>query len=112
MKRKSSRPKRSKSLVVACTPEEFDSIKSRWRQSTCRKFNEYARKVLQDLPVVLTYRNLSIDSLINVINETREELRKLVDSAALTDSEKGRLTGLLQEIKDEFYQIANLCIPK
>jgi hypothetical protein len=112
MKRKRSGPKRSKSLVVACTPEEFDNIKGRWRQSTSRKFNEYARKVLQDLPVVLTYRNLSIDSLIDAVNETREELRKLIEAAALTDSEKGRLTGLLQEIKDEFYQIANLCIPK
>jgi hypothetical protein len=112
MKRKSSKPKRSKSLVVACTPEEFESIKDRWRQSTSRKFNEYARKVLQDLPVVLTYRNLSIDSLIDAVNETREELRKLIEAAALTDSEKGRITGLLQEIKDEFYQIANLCIPK
>jgi|HubBroStandDraft_1064217.scaffolds.fasta_scaffold605996_2 hypothetical protein len=112
MKRKSSKPKRSKNLFVACTPEEFDNIKARWRQSTSRKFNEYARKVLQDLPVVLTYRNLSIDNLIDAVNETREDLRKLVESAALTDSEKGRLTGLLQEIKDEFYQIANLCIPK
>lgn len=88
MKRKSSRPKRSKSLIVACTPEEFDHIKARWRQSTSRKFNEYARKVLQDLPVVLTYRNLSIDSLIDAVNETREELRKLVELAALTDSER------------------------
>ncbi len=112
MKRKCSKPKRSKSLVVACTAEEFDSIKARWRQSTSRKFNEYARKVLQDLPVVLTYRNLSIDSLIDVVNDTREELRKLIDAAALTDSEKGKLSGLLQEIKDEFYQIANLCTPK
>ena len=112
MKRKSSKPKRSKGLVIACTQEEFDDIKARWRQSTSRKFNEYARKVLQELPVVLTYRNLSIDRLIDAINETREELRKLVDYAALTDSEKQSISGLLSEIKDIFYEIANLCIAK
>jgi hypothetical protein len=112
MKRKSSRPIRSKTLAIGCTPDEFEQIKARWRQSTNRKFAEYARKVLQELPVVLTYRNLSIDHLINVVNGTREELRKLIDYAALTDSEKQRISGLLSEIKDIFYEIANLCIAK
>jgi|SRR5580692_6668123 hypothetical protein len=112
MKRKSSRPIRSKTLAIGCTPEEFEQIKVRWRQSTKKKFAEYARKVLQELPVVLTYRNLSIDRLIDAINETREELRKLIDYAALTDSEKQSISGLLSEIKDIFYEIANLCIAK
>ncbi len=112
MKRKSARPERSKSLTIPCTQEEFDTIKGLWRQTMSRKFSEYARKVLQSLPVEMTYRNLSVDSLIGTINETREELRRLIDSTALSKDDKERLTDVLQQIKQLFYQIADICIQK
>jgi hypothetical protein len=87
-------------------------MKAQWKKSTCRTFSEYARKLLMAQPVILTSRNLSLDSLIDGINRTRAELAKLQESPVLTPEEKNKLLNHVLDIKGAFYQIADLCIPK
>jgi hypothetical protein len=87
-------------------------MKAQWKKTTCRSFSEYARKLLMAQPVVLTSRNLSLDSLIDLINSTRAELAKLQESPLLSAEEKTRLFTLVVNTKEVFYQIAALCIQK
>jgi hypothetical protein len=63
-------------------------------------------------PVAMTYRNLSLDSLIDVINSTRGELAKLQESPMLSAEDRNKFLALVQQMKEAFYQIADLCIPK
>jgi hypothetical protein len=60
----------------------------------------------------MTSRNLSLDDLIDTINEIRGELRRLQESHTLKAEEKERLFSLMHQLKPIFYQIAQLCIPK
>lgn len=92
--------------------EEFEEIIAQCRNSTCRTFSEYARKVLLAEPVVMKSRNLSLDSLIDGINGTRAELAKLQESPVLSPEERDRLFCLVLDLKEAFYQIAKSCIPK
>jgi hypothetical protein len=87
-------------------------IKARWKNSTSQTFSEYARRLFLGHPVVMTSRNLSLDDLIDTINEIRRDLRRLQESYTLNAEEKERVFSLIQELKPIFYQIAQLCIPK
>lgn len=87
-------------------------MKVQWKMTTCRTFSEYARKLLLAQPVVLTSRNLSLDRLIDAINNTRGELAKLQENPILSVEERNRLFSLVLDLKEAFYQIADLCIPK
>jgi hypothetical protein len=82
-----------------------------WKKTSCRTFSAYGRKVLLAQPVVSTSRNLSLDSLIEMINSTRAELSKLQGNPVLSAEEKTRLFELVADMKKAFYQIADLCIP-
>lgn len=87
-------------------------MKALWKQSTCRNFSEFARKVLTAQPTVMTFRNISLDSLIDLVNNMRADLAKLQENPALSVEEKNRMFELATDIKNSFYQIADLCIPK
>ena len=112
MKRPKTLPKRIRRLVLCCTAEEFEEIKARWKKSTSQNFSEYTRKLLLSQPVTMTSRNLSLDNLIDTINETRAELKRLLESPAFTPEEKDTLFSLTKDIRQTFNQIADLCIPK
>ena len=87
-------------------------MKAQWKKSTCRTFSEYARKLLMAQPVVLTSRNLSLDSLIDGLNGMRAELAKLQENPMLSPEKRDRLFCLVLDLKEALYQIAKLCIPK
>jgi hypothetical protein len=82
-----------------------------WKKSTCRTFSAYGRKALLAQPVVLTSRNLSLDSLIDLINSIRADMGKLLVNPILSADEKNRLFELVAHLKGSFYKIADLCIP-
>ena len=83
---------------------------SQWRKSTCRTFSEFARKLVLAQPVVMTTRNLSLDNLIELVNSTRADLAKLLETSSLSAQEESRLFDLLETMKKAFYQIADVCI--
>lgn len=91
--------------------QDYEVLTAKWKKSTCRTFSEYARKVLLAQPVVMTSRNLSLDSLIELVNHTRAELAKLQESPILSAEETNRLFNMVSKMKEAFYQISELCIP-
>lgn len=68
---------RTRWLHLRLTPDEFEILEKRFKKSTCRKISEYARKNLMRKPVVLKYRNESLDELMRELILLRKELNAI-----------------------------------
>jgi len=60
----------------------------------------------------MTSRNFSLDSLIDLANNMRAELDKLQEHPVFSVEERETLFNLVIDIRETFYEIADLCIPK
>lgn len=56
------------------TPEEYEIIRLRFKKSMFRKMSEYSRSVLLHKPVVFTYRDKSMDDMLEELILLRREL--------------------------------------
>ena len=65
---------RTKWIHLRLTPSEMQLLKSRFEKSLCPKLSDFARKNLLGKPVVLKYRNQSVDDFIIEITRLRAEL--------------------------------------
>ena len=79
-------------------------------KSTSRSLSEYARKVLTATPVALTYRNVSLDVLIEALNVLREQLDQLMRRDP-GPAEAESVSTILQDIKLIANKINQLCTP-
>lgn len=68
---------RIKWLHLRLKPEEYQKIHKRFSKSTCRKLSEYARKNLLDEPLIMNYRNQSLDEFMSEMILLRRELNAL-----------------------------------
>lgn len=65
---------RTRWLHLRLTSDEMKLLKNRFEKSLCPKLSDYARKNLLQKPIVLKYRNRSVDDLILEISRLRTEL--------------------------------------
>ena len=70
-------PSRTKWLTVRMTDEEFQAVEELCRQSTCGSLSEYARKTLMGKPVILRYRNQSLDDFMTGMMPLQKELKTI-----------------------------------
>ncbi|HEU4790821.1 MAG TPA: plasmid mobilization relaxosome protein MobC [Flavobacterium sp.] len=68
---------RTRWLHLRLTIEEYDLLYKRFKKSTCPKISDFARKNLLQKPVVMKYRNESLDALIMELIELRSELNAI-----------------------------------
>ena len=68
---------RIKWLHVRLKPEEFQILQNQFKQSTCPKLSDFARKNLLRKPVVMKFRNESLDELILELIQLRKELNNI-----------------------------------
>ncbi len=68
---------RSKWLHLRLKPTEYNQIHRQFTKTTCRKLSEYARKVLLNKPITVTYRNQSLDDFMTEMMRLRQELNSL-----------------------------------
>lgn len=73
----SKQEKRSRTVGLRLTANEFGQIEKDWRKSTIRKLSEYIRNLLFGKPIVTVYRNQSIDDLIAELRFLRMELNRI-----------------------------------
>ena len=99
-------------MSIHCSKEEYERIGELQKKTTCRSLSEYARKTMLAKPVAVTYRNLSIDALIDAINVIRNDLEMLLEHRSLNEREKAALARQIGELTQLFIQIADLCIAK
>lgn len=65
---------RTRWLHLRLTSSEYETLQKQFKKSTCRKLSEYARKNLLQKPVVLKYRNESLDELMHELILLRKDL--------------------------------------
>ncbi|OXA78649.1 hypothetical protein SAMN05444397_109155 [Flavobacterium aquidurense] len=65
---------RNKWIHLRLTPAEMDLLKGRFEKSLCPKLSDFARKNLLGKPVVLKYRNQSLDDFITEMSRLRCDL--------------------------------------
>ncbi len=70
-------PNRTRIIGLRLTPEEYSKIEKRWKASTCRKLSDYIRRHLFDKPIAITYRNRSMDGLVEELAKVRDELNRI-----------------------------------
>jgi hypothetical protein len=69
---------RTCSICLRFTPQEYDLIATRWRQTTSRHLGEYLRKVIFRKPVIVRHRNQSLDDLMATLILLRGELNVII----------------------------------
>ena len=74
---KEQKKNRTKWIHLRLTDREFDLIQNRFKKSTCPKLSDFARKNLLQEPVVLKYRNESLDEFMLELIRLRRELNAL-----------------------------------
>lgn len=65
---------RTRWLHLRLTSAEYEILQKQFKKSTCRKLSDYARKNLLQKPVVLKYRNESLDELMSELILLRKDL--------------------------------------
>lgn len=65
---------RTRWLHLRLTSAEYEILQKQFGKSTCRKLSDYARKNLLQKPVVLKYRNESLDELMIELILLRKDL--------------------------------------
>lgn len=75
MKRENSN--RTRIVGLRFTPEEYAQIERKFRASTCRKLSDHIRKHLFNKPIVITYRNQSLDDFIEETITLTNELNSI-----------------------------------
>lgn len=70
-------PNRTRIIGLRLTPEEYSKIERRWKASTSRKLSDYIRRHLFDKPIAITYRNRSMDGLVEELAKVRNELNHI-----------------------------------
>jgi len=94
-------------MSIHCSKKEYDKISELKKGTTCRSLSEYARKMMLGQPVAVTFRNASLDAMIDMINGVRSQLERLMEHRALSEADKGQLKSLILELQLIFNTIAN-----
>lgn len=124
MKRENSN--RTCAVTIRFTPDEYTQIKNKFNATTCRGLSGYIRNHLFTKPIVTTYRNLSLDDLMeevivltNELNAIGKNINQISEKTNciklipefqqqlfLLDIEKKRLFIKMEEIKNHTQKIA------
>lgn len=110
MKKRPAGENKGLNIAFRCSVDEYNAIRTLGRNTTCRSFSEYARKVLLAKPVAITHRNLSLDRLIDTMTGIRKELEKVQELQTLSSTDKIQLSKMVQEIKELLVKIFDQCI--
>ncbi|WP_407430563.1 plasmid mobilization protein [Arcticibacter sp.] len=71
---------REKWLHLRLTEDELSSIRLAFSKTTQRKMSDYARKILLGKPIVATYRNSSLDELMNELISLKKDLNGIANN--------------------------------
>ena len=74
---KQQQPRRTKWLTIRMTEGEYEQIEKHTAQSTCSSVSEYARKAVLGKPVIMRYRNQSLDDFMADMLQLRQELNHI-----------------------------------
>jgi hypothetical protein len=117
---------RNRWLHIRLTKEEFDFVDKNFKASACRKRSDFVRRNLMRKPIVLKYRNESLDKLLqeliqlrtqlnfmgNNFNQSVKKLHTLFEISDFRiwilafDSDRNKYFSLVEEIKKHIENLA------
>ncbi|MBZ4033911.1 plasmid mobilization relaxosome protein MobC [Flavobacterium sp. 17A] len=117
---------RNRWLHIRLNKEEFNQIDKNFKASACRKRSDFVRRNLLRKPIVMKYRNESLDKLLqeliqlrtelnfmgNNFNQSVKKLHTLFEISDLRvwvmafDSDRDRYFSLVDEIKKHIENLA------
>lgn len=68
---------RTKWLTVRMTEEEYQAAEAFRQRTGCSSLSDYARKTVLGKPVVMRYRNESLDDFMTGMSKLQDELRAI-----------------------------------
>lgn len=68
---------RTRWLHLRLTPAEYEELQKLLKKTSCLKLSDFARKNLLQKPIVMKYRNESLDALMNELIQLREQLNPI-----------------------------------
>ncbi|MFI2744499.1 plasmid mobilization protein [Zhouia sp. PK063] len=68
---------RTRWVNVRFTPQEYQKLAKAYQKTTCRTLSRYIRDCLLQRPVVTTYRNASLDAVMEEVGQLKDELHRL-----------------------------------
>ncbi len=69
--------KRTRWLTLRMSETEYHQVRSLTGQTTCNSISEYARKVVLRKPVILRYRNQSLDDFLADMLQLKQDLASI-----------------------------------
>lgn len=96
----------SQHMYVSLTPEEYENVKTRVLNSTCRSTNEYLRKLVFGKKITVFYRNKSFDDFIEEAILLRRSLEDISGKIILNEAEREYFFRIVKEIKESINQLA------
>jgi hypothetical protein len=69
--------KRTRKVTVRFTEKEYEKVNNKFKNTTSSQMSHYIRNVLLDKPVVIKYRNESLDIFMEEIILLRQELNAI-----------------------------------
>ena len=110
MKDKMKREKRDHKIVVLCTATEYYTMRALFKKTTCRSLPEYGRKTMMHKPVAVTYRNRSIDDVVEIANTSGKLLREVTAHPSFTFEEKQQIRGQMNDFYRILIKISDQCM--
>jgi hypothetical protein len=110
MKDKMKREKRDHKIVILCTASEYNTMRLLFKKTTCRSLPEYGRKMMMHKPVAVTYRNRSIDDLVDAANASGKLLLRMMMHPGFTFAEIEQMRGQMNDIYQIFVEISHQCM--
>lgn len=68
---------KTKIVGIRLSLKEYEKLEQRWKETTCRKLSEYARRKLFDKAFVATHRNQSLDDFMSEMIKLKAELNSV-----------------------------------
>lgn len=69
--------KRTEVVNFRLSEKELTDLKQKWQKSSCRKLSDYLRRMVFGKPMVINYRNRSLDDLMTEAMVLRKELNAI-----------------------------------
>jgi hypothetical protein len=96
-----------KLLTIRLKVKEYERLKERFANTTCRSLNRYARNVLSNAPVKVFFRNKSFDEFVEEAILLRKEMQLIREHLPFTKDSENRLVELHLEIKESINKLAD-----
>ena len=69
--------KRTRKVTVRFTEKEYEKVDNKFKNTTSPQLSQYVRNVLLEKPIVIKYRNESLDTFMEEIILLRQELNAI-----------------------------------